>query len=163
MKLSKILIAASLVAVSSASFAKFDKTEKFDVKLKLFTPISITEQAAMVFPDKEAGADDNTALTPASGAQFLITGLADEVVDVSILDLVMITGDGVGVTKQIPLDTGSYQWGGDCTEDGGDELAATATLTGGDATCNIGATPDVDSDNIGGQYSVENTLTVGYQ
>ena len=160
MKLSKIIIAASLVAVSTSSFAKFDKQEKFDVKLKLFTPIAITEQAAMVFPDKEAGADDNTPLAHTSGAQFDITGLAGEVINLSVQDVTMITGDGVGVTKQIPV--GNFTWGTDCTV-GGTDNDATATLTGGTATCTIGATADVDADNIGGQYTVENTLTVGYQ
>ena len=107
MKLSnKALIALSAAAIFSTSVQASD--EGFSSSMTLLAPILITETSALTFANAVSGSAPpvTSSAASANAAQFTATGEASSAVTGSIVEasITMITGDGVGSTKQIVVD-----------------------------------------------------------
>ncbi len=104
------VVALSIAAASTAFAAKgTQKNEAFKVKIKLITPLTITETAEMDFGTYVSGDDTGAkVLAPASSAKFNSTGAVNYSVTVSLADAsTVMKKDGTGSTAatQITADT----------------------------------------------------------
>ncbi len=138
--------------------------EVFESSLILTVPLSIVETSPLTFPATVAGADASVvvAAADAGAAVFEVHGAANAPFTATITEasINMLTGDGVGTTKQIPV--ASWVFGGDLTDGGG---SGTATLpAGGSLTdARVGATATVAAEDIAGTYAADATFQVVYQ
>ncbi len=158
MKNVKTLIkAATLSALTVASFQSHAVDELFDVSLKLLTPITITETQALDFGETVAGSASTlvVAAADANAAVFTASGEAAETASVQIVEanITLTTDDGSDTTKQITVDNFSL---------GGDVSGGSMTFSGGADDIRVGATANVEAEDIAGDYSGTATLQVVY-
>ena len=161
------VVALSIAAASTAFAAKgTQKNEAFKVKIKLLTPLVITETAEMDFGSFVAGEDTGAkVLDHTNGAKFNITGAANYSVTVSLADSsTVMKKDGTGNTAATQITADSFQiWktGGaqiGSTQAGGSiSLGATGTIG-----VEVGGTANLAADDVAGDYYENNTLQVIY-
>ena len=160
MKLSnKALIALSAAAIFSTSVQATD--EGFSSSMTLLAPIVITETSALTFANAVSGSVSTitSAAASANAAQFTATGEASTAVTGSIVEasITMITGDGIGTTKQIVVDT--FTTGGDMDGAG----ASTFSVGGALSDLRVGASANVLAEDIAGAYTGTATFRLVYQ
>ena len=147
----------ALSTLAAASFQAQAADEAFDVTLKLLTPISISETQSLDFGETVSGSASTivVAAADANAAVFTATGDASETASVQIVEssITMTTGDGSGTTKQITVDGFSL---------GGDVSGGAITFTGGADDIRVGATANVEAEDIAGNYAGSATLQVVY-
>lgn len=162
MKLRQItkITAAATLALGLAQAANATD-EAFQASMTLVAPIVITETQALSFADTIAGStsDVATAAADASAAIFTATGEANRAVTGSVVEasIEMTTGDGVGTTKRITVDT--FSTGGSMDAAG----AATFDATGNLTDLRIGGTAHVQAEDIAGAYAGTATFRLVYQ
>lgn len=160
MKLKIMSTAALVIGVGFAGSASATD-EVFNVTMSLVAPIVITETQALSFSNAGAGSASTVVTAPTDGtaAIFTATGEASTAVTGSVVEanITMTTGDGIGTTKQITVDT--FTTGGDM--DG----AGAATFSAGGALSNlrVGASANVLAEDIAGAYSGTATFRLVYQ
>lgn len=158
---SKILTTTMLVMGIGVGGNAVATDEAFNVSMSLIAPIVITETQALSFASAGAGSGSTvvTAATDGTAAIFTATGEASTAVTGSVVDanITMTTGDGVGTTKQITVDT--FTTGGDMDGSGSATFDGSGDLT----NLRIGATANVEAEDIAGSYSGTTTFRLVYQ
>ncbi len=161
------VVALSIAAASTAFAAKgTQKNELFKVKIKLLTPLIITETAEMDFGSFVAGEDTGAkVLAHASGAKFNITGAANYSVTVSLANSsTVMKKDGIGATAATQITADTFQiW-----QTGGAQIGT--TFAGGSIGLGVtgtigvevGGTATLAADDVAGDYYENNTLQVIY-
>lgn len=162
MKISNNVLSAAVVALGIGIAGSAKATDEvFNVTMSLVAPIVITETQALSFSNAGAGSASTVVTAPTDGtaAIFTATGEASTAVTGSVVEasIEMTTGDGVGTTKRITVDT--FTTGGDM------DVAGSATFDGaGDLTnLRIGATANVQAEDIAGAYTGTATFRLVYQ
>ncbi len=119
-------------------------------------PIVITEQKGLTLGNAVAGFAATLVIAPtdAGAAVFSASGDPNTPVIASIVEgsIVLTTGSGSGAGRQIVLD--SWTFGGSLAADGTAVLDAQGKLS----NMRVGATANIESDDIGGDYSASPTL-----
>ena len=155
-----IKIASALTAISLVPSLANATDEPFQASMQLLAPIVITETNALSFADTVSGQTLAvvTGAADASAAQFTATGEPSRAVTGSVVEasIEMTTGDGVGNTKRITVD--SFTTGGDMSGAG----AATFDGSGDLADLRVGGTANVESDDIAGNYAGTATFRLVY-
>ena len=146
-------IVAGLTIATSAYAAD----SSFQSSLKILTPLSITAQSGLDFPDTESTAAQQTVVvapTDAGAADFNIAGELNEAVTASVVEpSVTMT---VGSTN-IVVDT--FTFGGALAADGSGTLDGTGALAG----AKVGGTATVPANAESGTYTGTLTFRVTYQ
>ena len=157
----KIIATTAIVTGLTVGGSVLATDEAFNVTMSLITPIVITETQALSFANTSQGSAATVVTAPTDGtaAIFSATGAASTAVTGSVVEasITMTTGDGVGTTKQITVDT--FATGGDMDGAG----AATFDGTGNLSNLRIGATANVEAEDIAGAYSGTATFRLVYQ
>lgn len=146
----------SLGLINSASAAD----ETFTSKLTLLAPITVTNTSDLDFGTYEGGQNNNitVAAADAGAATFSSTGEASTAVTGVIVEssIEMTTGDGIGTTKRITVDTWTY--GGDMDASG----VATYDGSGNLSNLRVGGTAHAEVEDIAGNYTGTATFRVTY-
>jgi hypothetical protein len=166
--LAKMGVVALSIAAASTAFASkgTQKNEAFKVKIKLITPLTITETAEMDFGTYVSGDDTGAkALGHANGAKFNITGAVNYSVTVSLADsATVMKKDGTGSTAATQITANAFEiW-----QTGGAQIGTTfaggSISLGGTGTISVevGGTATLAADDVAGDYYENNTLQVIY-
>ncbi len=122
--------------------------------ITIIQQISITKVSDLQFSQKvQGGASETVIPADAAAAEFTVNGQANTAFTVNLPGPIsMITGDGVGVTKNITVDTFAHNLGGSPSLDGD-----------GEVTLKVGATHAAILNNqVPGSYSGSFTVEVVY-
>jgi hypothetical protein len=156
--INKISATITLASIATSAFAT---DEAFTSSMTLLAPIVITETSALTFANAVSGQASTvtSSASSANAAQFTATGEASTAVTGSIVEanITMTTGDGIGSTKQITVD--SFTTGGDMDGSG----AATFDGSGNLSNLRVGATANVLAEDIAGAYTGTATFRLVYQ
>ncbi len=155
-----LLTVPFLSALSVASIASYAASESFESSIKLIQDITITEVASLRFPQQVAGTAQTVVVAPADSgaAQFSATGeaLAGATATIAEASIEMTTGDGVGSTKRITVD--SFTLGGNLAVDGTVAFAADGTIS----NMRVGGSAVIEADDIAGDYTGTATFELNY-
>lgn len=125
-----------------------------DSLITIILQLSITKDRDLQFAQRAQGGLSET-VTPASGssAEFTVTGAPNTAYTITLpTSIDMITGDGVGVTKRIEVNTFAHNAGGSPTTDGD-----------GEVTINVGASHGaILANQVVGSYVGAFTVEVAY-
>ncbi len=158
-KISTFIMAASIASALSFS-ALAAEEERFNATLTLLAPMSIVEVKGLGF--EAALANQNvsivTAATDTKAATFTARGTALWEVQGSVVEssIDMTTGDGSDATKTITVS--SFTYAGDMDASG----VATFNGSGELSNLRVGATAEINSNDIAGDYSGEATFRLTY-
>ncbi len=122
--------------------------------ITIIQQISIVQVRDLQFAQKvQGGASETVAPADGSSAEFTVTGEANTAFTVNLPGSIsMITGDGVGATKNITVNSFAHNLGGSPSLDGD-----------GEVTLNVGATHAAILNNqVPGSYSGSFTVEVVY-
>ena len=166
--LAKMSIVALSIAAASTAFASkgTQKNEAFKVKIKLLTPLIVTETAEMDFGSYVAGEDTGAkVLGHANGAKFNITGAANYSVSVSLADSsTVMKKDGTGSTAATQITADGFEiWQTGGAQIGTNHAGGSISLGGtGTIGVEVGGTANLAADDVAGDYYETNTLQVIY-
>lgn len=122
--------------------------------ITIIKQISILKVSDLQFAQKvQGGAAETVAPADAAAAEFTVNGEANTPFTINLPGSIsMITGDGVGVTKNITVDTFAHNLGGSPSLD-----------ADGEVTLKVGAThAAILSNQVPGSYSGSFTVEVVY-
>lgn len=125
--------------------------------------IAITEIQGLSFPAAVAGTTTTmvTAATDSTAAVFNATGDANTALTATIVETGVIITTGTGSTNSQKISIDNWTFGGSLT-DGGGSGTGTFDATGALTNLRIGATANVESDDIAGDYTGTVTLRLVY-
>ncbi len=155
-----LLLVPALSVLSVASLSSYAASESFESSIKLIDDITITELASLRFPQQVAGTAQTVVVAPADSgaAQFSATGsaLASATATIAEANIEMTTGDGVGSTKRITVN--SFTLGGTLAADGTVAFAADGTID----NMRVGGSAVIENDDISGDYTGTATFELNY-
>ena len=157
-KLTKITASVALGLGVVAGANAVDET--FKAQLRILSPITITEDQLMDFGETPQGVANNIEATDLNNkyAAFTVNGDASKTATASVAQtsIEMLTGDGVGTTKRVTVDTFSVGVGGAL---GGDQL----DFSGGAVSdVRVYGTARQEAEDIAGLYTGDLTFQVVY-
>ena len=157
-KLAKIAASVALGLGVVAGANAVDET--FKAQLRILSPITITEDQLMDFGETAQGIASDIAATDANNkyASFTVDGDDTKTATASVVEtsIEMLTGDGVGTTKRVTVDTFSVGVGSSA---GGDQLNF---ASGPVADVRVYGTAHQEAEDIAGLYTGDVTFRVVY-
>lgn len=138
-----------------------EDTETFLATMKLLAPIVITETQALSFADTVSGVNSTVVTAAADGAAatFTATGEPSRAVTGSVVEASIDMITNVGATAQEVIVVDTFTTGGDLDGTGSGTFNASGALN----NLQIGATANVSSDDIPGDYQGTATFRLVYQ
>jgi hypothetical protein len=151
-KVGFLILATGLILLSTKTYAALSANA--DALITIIKQLSITFVDDLRFDQKIQGEGSDTVLPGDAGAaSFTVNGQANTAYSITLpASVTMTTGDGIGATKQIVVNSFAHDQGGTPTLDGD-----------GIITLKVGAThAAIANDQEPGSYSGTFTVDVAY-
>lgn len=155
--LAKYVSAFAFVAASGSAAAE---DASFNASISLIAPITLSSVQDLSFAPQLAGSNEAvvTAAGDSSAAVFSATGEANSPAQASVVEssIEMTTGAGSSASERITVD--SFTYGGSLAGDGSTAFDASGNID----DMRIGATANVEADDISGDYAGSATFRLVY-
>jgi hypothetical protein len=164
--IAKLSAATLALAVASSSYAApSSKSAVFKIRIELFQVLTIANTSDLDFGNWDVGARTETTDTGNDGdgdhitAKFDVTGQVGKVVTFTVQNATTtLSNGGTGTTNQLDADTFKVY-----DPSNVDITAGTHTLVSGTNVISVGGVANVLAEDLPGEYTGTNTLTVAYQ